>query len=333
MDDDQRLRNLLVAFQGAERAILMTHDNPDPDSMASALALQTLLNEKLAVPSQIVYGGILGRAENRAMVSVLGIKVSPVEEIIHKPSDRIALLDTQPRTGNNSLREDLQPTAVFDHHPLRVETNIAPFHDVREGFGATATMLYRYLIAAKVRLSRTLATALYIAIKVETHDLSREVSSADHEAYSDLFPMVDHRAIAAIELAPLSREYYRTLGRSISRTRVYDTVAIADVGEVEFPDIVAEFADILIRLEGIRLVLAVGQYEGAAFLSLRTNVETANAGTIIRDLVHGWGKAGGHGSMAGGRIVLAKTYGTTLRELTARFLELMNVPMSSGSPL
>jgi len=143
MDDTQRLQRLLEAFQGARRAILMTHDNPDPDSLAAALALQTLLNETLTVPVFIVYGGILGRAENRTMVKVLGIQAIPVEALPLQPDDSVALLDTQPQTGNNFLPHTMSPTVVLDLHPLRSETEKARFYDVRENFGASATLVRR----------------------------------------------------------------------------------------------------------------------------------------------------------------------------------------------
>ncbi len=333
MDDGQRLQRMLDAFVGAERAVIMTHDNPDPDSLASAMTLQVILREKLGLPSLIVYGGILGRAENRQMVSALGIPAVALETTRLRPQDRIALVDTQPLTGNNSLPEGIIPAMVLDHHPLRLETVAATHYDVREGFGATATLAYRYLKAARIRPSRALATALFVAIKVETRDLTREVSPADTEAYQALLPLVDRRAIAEIDHAPVSRQYFRTLGQAIEGTSLYGPVAVAGLGNIEAPEIVAEYADMLGRLEGIRWVLSAGVYEDDLYLSIRTNQEEAHAGSLIQALVRGLGKAGGHGSMAGGRIPLTRSYQETLEEVRERFLNLMGADHMQGEPL
>jgi nanoRNase/pAp phosphatase (c-di-AMP/oligoRNAs hydrolase) len=172
-----------------------------------------------------------------------------------------------------------------------------------------------------------------VAIKVETRDLSREVSPADTEAYMALLPQVDRRAIAEIEHAAVSRQYFRTLGQAIAGTHLYGPVAIAGIGEVNAPEIVAEYADMIGRLEGVLWVLCAGQFEGTLYLSIRTNLEQAHAGSIIRALVRGWGKAGGHGSMAGGRIPLVKSYEETMADVRERFLSLMGADNLVGEPL
>ncbi|HEY0882985.1 MAG TPA: bifunctional oligoribonuclease/PAP phosphatase NrnA, partial [Archangium sp.] len=63
-----KLERLAKLFKGRKRGLVLTHDNPDPDSMASAWALAAVLTQKVGVPTEIAYGGIIGRAENAAFV-------------------------------------------------------------------------------------------------------------------------------------------------------------------------------------------------------------------------------------------------------------------------
>ena len=107
-------------------------------------------------------------------------------------------------------------------------------------------------------------------------------------------------------------------------------------GEVSNPDVVAEFADLMVRLEGIRWSFAVGRYGSDLWLSIRTNQERANAGRVVRRVVGNLGMAGGHGMMAGGKIpdgAATPAKATELEEvLCARVLSLLRAEQP-GVPL
>ncbi len=302
-----RLKRLLRAFEGCQRALVLTHDYPDPDAVASALALKRLLERRVKGCSvDIGFGGIVGRAENRAMVKAVRADMTPLTELDLPSYQGIALVDTQPRTGNNSLPAGRVPTVVLDHHPLRRETRRVKFHDVRTRFGATATMMYEYLRAARFRLDPDLATALFYGIRAETQALTREASRADREAYVALLPQVDFRRIADIEYAGVPREYFGLMGYALAHTRLYGDVAFTSLGEIPNPDFCAEFCDMILRLESTRWALCVGHKDGILYLSLRTRERRGHAGRTIARVVGKEGKAGGHGMMAGGIAFLEK---------------------------
>jgi nanoRNase/pAp phosphatase (c-di-AMP/oligoRNAs hydrolase) len=99
-----RLRRLLKTLEGHERVLVLSHDYPDPDAIAAALALKRLLERRLAgCRVDIGFGGIVGRAENRAMVRALKAELTSLSELDLSSYQAFALVDTQPRTGNNSL--------------------------------------------------------------------------------------------------------------------------------------------------------------------------------------------------------------------------------------
>ena len=66
------------------------------------------------------------------------------------------MVDVEPPYFNGRLR---RADIVIDHHPGYTADNAA-FEDVRVGYGATATIMTEYLIAAEEQISERLATAL-----------------------------------------------------------------------------------------------------------------------------------------------------------------------------
>jgi nanoRNase/pAp phosphatase (c-di-AMP/oligoRNAs hydrolase) len=299
---EKRLEQLAHLLHGKRRLLIVTHDNPDPDTIATGWALLRLARRLRRMRVDLAYGGIIGRGENRALLEVLKVPLQRLDELDPASYDAIALVDSQPGTGNNSLPPGTVPTVVIDHHPLRRSTREVPFYDVREDYGASVTIVSEYLHAAGMRLDRRLATAIFYAIKAETKNLGRDASRADIKVFLDLFPLVDNHALSQIEHPPIPRNYFSMIDQAIDGTRLHGRVAVTRSGEVSNPDVVAEFADLMVRLEGIRWSLAVGRYGPDLWLSIRTNLERANAGRMIRRVVGDLGMAGGHGMMAGGKI-------------------------------
>lgn len=58
------LAHLFEAVEDANRVVILPHNDPGPDAIAGALALQCLLAEKAGLETDLVYQGIIGRAEN-----------------------------------------------------------------------------------------------------------------------------------------------------------------------------------------------------------------------------------------------------------------------------
>ena len=333
-----RLRRLLRAFEGKERTLILTHDYPDPDAVAAGLALQRLLERRLKGHVDIGYGGIIGRAENRAMVKAVRANLVPPDQIDFSSYDAFALVDTQPRTGNNSLPAGKVPTAVIDHHPIRRETRRVQFHDIRTRFGATATMMVEYLRAARFRIDPDLATALFYGIKAETQSLTREASPRDREAYMRLFPRVDFRKIFDIQYAGVPQTYFGLLGAALTNTRLFGgEIAFTNLGTIENPDFCAEFCDMILRLQTLRWALCVGENSGIMYLSLRTRERSGHAGRTIARIVGKEGKAGGHGMMAGGIARIDKFDPPVLEEALARiserFLDVVDAQERTPVPL
>lgn len=322
---DSAHMNNLHKVAGKGPVLILTHDNPDPDALASGKALSFLLKETWNIPSRLVYSGLVARAENQAMLNQL----TPEWEYSGKLPDlkdfsAVAQVDTQPGAGNNRLNTIQPAHIVIDHHhPVREMIEGVPYADVRTDIGATVTMLYQYLDAARLQPDPLLATAMFYGLKTDTRGLSRGSSSADEVAFVRLLHRLDQRELSKVELASLSREYFRSLSRGLHEAGVHGRAIISRLGNMLQPDFAAEMADILIRLEGVHAALCLGQHDETLHVSLRTD-QRQNAGLIIQKVVIPPGKAGGHGTMAGGQIPLA---GQEIEQLLAsiekRFLDVM----------
>lgn len=302
----QCFQKIEQALKGTKRLIVLTHDNPDPDSVSSAFALAYIVRNKFKVPTAVKYGGIIGRSENRAMVRLLGLRMSPLADSDFKTGVDFALVDMQPKTGNSSFPKNRKPLIVIDHHPLR-KTTKADFIDIRTQYGATATILTEYLLESGLEIPSPIATALSYGISSETQDLGREAGERDVQAYLALFPLSNKKMLANIEHPKLPRDYFIVLNRALHHSFIYKNAITTSLGEIENPDFVAAIADYMLRLERISWTMCLGRYRDKIVVSIRTTNTKGEAGRFLRSLVGKRGTAGGHGMIAGGQITCCST--------------------------
>jgi len=301
MAKNNKLNELLEVCDGKPSLLILPHNHPDPDSLASAWALQYLLEQKTGLPSKVAYGGILGREENRTFKSRLKIKAVGLRSSHFRKFSSVALVDCQPRGGNVSLPPKAEPLIVIDHHP-RLKSTKAPFTDIQPDCGATATILVEYLREAGLSLPPLLATALYYALISETQHLGRDVTDRDIQASTFLFPLARHRLISRIEHPAQNREYFQQLHRALGETFTYKTFIGARLEDVYYPSFVAQLADFLVSLRRATWCFVTGRYRDSLHISLRTTHPRARAGKLLRKVIGKRGNAGGHEMIAGGQV-------------------------------
>ncbi len=333
----RRVAELLESGERKGRVLILMHDNPDPDSLASSVGLQYLLKELGGRESTLAYSGIIGRAENRAMVKQLRIHLVPLSIVNWDDYADVALVDTQPLTGNNSLPEGRLPTFVIDHHPLRPATRKVSYHEVRPDYNVTAAIVCEFVIACQLEISTRLATAFFYAIKSETEGLGREVGEVEARLQHYLYPMIDQKLLARIENARVPREYFKVIHAALEHSQIFGDVVIARVEHATNPDIIAEVADLLMRLEKARWSFCFGTFNGDILISARTTERHNDAGQLMRKAVNDWGTAGGHEMMAGAKIPVRSSSlarkRQVIRLLVHRLLELTSAGNLSGEKL
>ncbi len=331
----QRLREAMPA---TGRLVLATHRYPDPDGLGAMLGMQYLLEQALDLPADLVLEGQIRRAENAAMRRLLNIRTLPKGGVDPAAHTGVVLVDAQPGFSHTRPPGGLPILAVVDHHEGMEEAptgNEIPFRWVDPDYGTTSTMVHHLLQAHGIEPDRRTATALFCGIRYDTNHLARDATPRDEASYYALERLADRRVIAAIDQPPLSREYFRQMATAIRDCLVYgETVALTLMGVVESPEIVAEVADWFLRLEGVQWSLAGGAGDRRYQLSLRTDLEGADAYAVLREVVGEDGACGGHGRMAGGQIPLHDRDVEEVRDMVRqRLLAVFGADPAAGEPL
>lgn len=327
--------NQLKEAAGTGPLLILTHDNPDPDGLASGAVLSELFRQKWNLPARVGYSGLVERAENKVMLKLLTPMWVPLDDLARfEDFSAIALVDTQPGSGNNRLPETIRPAIVIDHHRTQLASiENVPFVDVRPEIGATTSMVYQYYEAAGLVPSPDLASAVYYGIQTDTQGLMRPHSIVDLDIYIKTLTRIDRRKLNQVIHARVPKDYYRAFNHGLESAQIFGKVVFCYLGDLHRPDFVAELADTLIRLQGIEAVLCLGYHGDTMYLSLRTPSPDDDAGLIIQQLVSPHGKAGGHDSIAGGQIRLENGNPDWIAKILLRsFLELME-EQGPGEPL
>ncbi len=326
-----QVRTLRSIFHDQERVLLLVQYDPDPDAVASALAMRTLLGRnRLSAP--IATFGRVTRPENLAMLKLLDIQVNEIGLEALEEYGRIVLLDVQP----SHFREELPPVhVIIDHHP-ETDNAVCMFKDIRPHYGATSTILQEYLHAGDVKITQKLATALLYGIKTDTLLLEREAIESDLRAYSSLYPMANHRQIRRMERPQLPKEDLSVLSKAFHEPSIVDDVIYVHLDDLTREDIVPYIADFCLEVEGIEWAVVSGVYDRKIVVSARNYGTTRSAGELMRAAFSSYGSAGGHRSMAKAVIPLdsldEEDAGNPQEFLRRRFLEVYRAALKNMPP-
>ncbi len=226
----EQLRDLL---RERSRLLVLTHNNPDPDSLGGAVGLQEFARLAAGCESKLAITGKILRAENQAMVRELQIEMDRLDTVKLSDFDCIALVDTQPGFGHTFVPAGSDIDIVVDHHVCSegaADAARVAFADVRPEVGATSSIVASYLLHAGVSPSRQAATALAYGVRTDTADLSRNVSDLDVQVFEFLSQHMDRQALAAITNPRLPTAYFRTLKDALGKARLYDGLTLCSLG-------------------------------------------------------------------------------------------------------
>jgi nanoRNase/pAp phosphatase (c-di-AMP/oligoRNAs hydrolase) len=316
----RRSDRFLAGLSEFKRVTLVSHIHPDPDSLGSMVGLAYLVESCLGKPTRLTRDGCIGRAENRTMVEVMGIDLTPIEDVEWDDGDAVVMVDSQPCTGRHNLDESVPVYAVLDHHQTPGDTSDVSFLDIRRSVGATCSLVTRYLLEQELELPQRVATCLYYGIETELAGDPREASSLDDSALHVLYPLVDKDALAKIRNAPLPEAFYETLLQALQSSFIYDRLLISWVNDLPTPELCSQAVDFLIRHENIQWALCAGVHGSQMILSLRSSLPRAQCGEILRQVAGKMGgKAGGHDRRAGGCIPLSSTSDSAIDQVQSEF--------------
>jgi len=288
-----RVQQFQRYFNDADKVLILLHNDPDPDAMASGLALRNLLRRTKATA---IIGAIQGvtRPENLRMLNLLDIHVEPVAPGDLASFDRIAMVDVQPHYFAGLIdKVDL----VIDHHPAQPGYS-AVFRDIRPDYGSTCTILTEHLRAVDVNISERTATAMLYAIKSDTLFFNRQANTVDLDAFSYLYPLADAAMIRKMEGAELTFDRLEYVTRAQQTGSTTEQVFCAFLGRTAREDFIPYVADFFLQVEDVKWTMISGVVGENLVVSVRNLGYTRNAGEMVRKLFADIGSAGGHRAMA-----------------------------------
>ncbi|MFB6107341.1 MAG: DHH family phosphoesterase [Haloplanus sp.] len=294
----RQLAELLETGDG--KLAIMTHDNPDPDSIASAVALQAIA-EAHGVEADILYHGDIGHQENRAFVNLLGIELLPLSDV--ESLDGYGLVALVDHMKSGELGVDTDVDIFIDHYEPDTEYD-ADFIDVRPNVSSTSTILTKYIQEFDLSPSEAVATALLYGIRAETLDFKRDTTPADLTAAAYLYPFANHDTLEQVESPSMSPETLDVLAQAIQNRQVQGSHLVSNAGFIRDRDALAQAAQHLLNLEGITTTAVFGIADDTIYIAARSKDIRINIGKVLHDAYTGIGEVGGHSTQGSVEIPL-----------------------------
>ena len=278
--------------------------NADPDAIASALALKRLFWRK--VKRVLTYHiNIIKRADNLALIRLLKIELHNIRRLKSSEITKWALVDSQPQHSEQLAR--FRFDIIVDHHPL-IPGTIGRFVDVKEDYGANATILTEYLRAAKIKPSPRLATALFYGIKTDTDNFARPSAPNDINAFRYLYQFANTGIIKKIESSEMTRNMLKSFKTAVENLTFVKDKALIHMGKVNDPDALVMIADFFLKMVEASWCIVSGIYGQKLIVIFRNAGFRLDAGKMAQRMFGRWGSAGGHRSMARAEVPISEIW-------------------------
>jgi nanoRNase/pAp phosphatase (c-di-AMP/oligoRNAs hydrolase) len=278
---------------------IQTHNYPDQDALGSAFGLAALLKEK-GVDSTICYSGQIDKLNTQKMVELIPIPVCIGEGLPMTGEDEILLVDSQ--EGNINVKKfPGKIIACIDHHP-RQQTEKYRFSDIRGDVGSCCAIIGDYFLENGIEPEEAVATALAYGIKMDTANLTRNVSEMDIEIFYYLFDKIESEKLNELEGSSLRKEDLNAYKEAIINLKIYGRLGIVRIGDDYSEAILGSISDFLLTLSELDITLVYGYRVGGLKFSIRSGTPLVDAGKAIKAALRGVGDGGGHAVMAAGFI-------------------------------
>ncbi|BCJ97187.1 DHH family phosphoesterase [Anaerocolumna chitinilytica] len=300
------LEKLLSVIKG-KHVYIQTHNYPDQDALASAFGLSALL-KGMGKDSTICYSGQIDKLNTQMMVELISIPVCKGEALPMTERDEILLVDSQ--EGNMNVKKfPGKIIACIDHHPIQNTENYL-FYDIRSDIGSCSSIIGNYFLENGIEPEEPVATALAYGIKMDTANLTRNVSEMDVEIFYYLFDKVEQEKLNELEGSSLRKEDLNAYKEAITNLKIYGRLGIVRIGNDYSEAILGSISDFLLSLSELDITVVYAYRVGGLKFSVRSQTALVDAGKAIKSALRGIGDGGGHAVMAAGFI--PELYGETV---------------------
>ena len=293
-----KMAEILDAHRG-ETHIIVLQDYPDPDALSSAFAHQ-LISSAFDIGCDIVYNAKISHPQNVALVRLLGIELVHFDSSLDcKRYAGAVYVDNQGTTAEEVVRHldeaGVAALLVVDHHEL--QQRLEPvFKDIRQTYGATASIYAEYLEQGLVQMDQSrkehvmVATALTHGIITDTNGLTG-AGTEDFHAAAFLSGFRDADLLQQIMNQSRSKKTMETIRRAIENRVTAESFSIAGIGQLraEDRDAIPQAADFLVSEENIHTAVVFGivtddEREEEIIGSLRTKKMALDPDEFIKDV-------------------------------------------------
>lgn len=293
----------LQKLLSCERICIQCHNDPDPDTIASAFGAYRYLQAH-GVDAFIVYGGRnpIKKRGVEIMVSQCGIPIT----YTHDPGefDLLLLVDCQYGEGNVEPFP-AQQVAVIDHHIQVVEPGERVL--IKSGYQSSSTILWELLREEgyPMKEDQDLAVALLYGLYIDTSCFADLYGQADLAMRADLFaeqPLFETLTKSSMTLAELMVVSDALHNHFVDVERHFAVVEVLSCEQ----SLLGIIGDLMIQVDIVYLTFAYTEVGAGYRISLRTCHEQLPADRIAAYVCEGIGSGGGHGKKAGGYIQKSK---------------------------
>ena len=341
-----RAGKLLEVLANKKNVLITTHQHPDPDALASGLAMCHLLSQKLKGSKvSMSIKGRIGGGINEMFVRLSNLKLLPWDDAMLKDFDAIVLLDTQPMFAFSPLPAGVTPLAVIDHHrgKSRKLLSDCAFCDIRTDVGATSSIVFSYFMELDVAIKGDLAATLLYAIETDLAGAAGTPGELDQIALSSLTLTADPRKLYQMRYVALPQGYYLAYANGLANAVYWEPnngtpgAVLSHLESIDSMEQPAVIADFLLRFDRAQWALVTAVHETKLVLSIRTGGRSLSAADMARKLLRNIGEGGGHRTKAGGFIRLETGSAAEVERhremLRRRFLRSLGVKGQRGQKL
>ena len=311
---------LMDMIQPDDSLLLLMHGSPDPDAIASAMALREIIQKTRGLArSAFASTEPVVRHQNLEFVAALHLYIQLIHQVDITSYRVIALMDAQPSFFSHSLSY-IKPQIVFDHHPYEGQWS-AELIDIRPYYGSLSSVLTEYLLCAGIKIPRILHTALLYGIKTDTDNFDRATIIEDIGAYTYHTRYANMQLIRRIELNQTPQRFLKYFNYAYHHMNNFRGRRVCFLGGVESADVCVQIADFYLRLIGTYYVVVAGIVEDRLTIIFRGDGYRQNCGLIAQRSFSGIGKGGGHRSAARMEIPMQALKETLDDDVSARNIE------------
>ena len=329
MSSTETLSVIASSVASAQQIVVLQADNPDADSLGSALALEHILGDMgkdVTLCCSVDMPGYLKHLEGWDRVQ----KDLPAsfDMTILVDASVVSLIDRlSDATYAGALKH--RPFIILDHHATtRDEISFASIAINDPSVSSTGELIYQVAQALKWPVSIEAGERIMSAILGDTQGLTNDLATA--ETYRIMADLIDSGVSrpkleeARREMSKMPEPIFRYKADLIKRTELYfnDTIALVTVPQSEInmysplynPSALVH-ADIL-QTEGIKIAIVLKHYDsGRVTAAIRANQGAPIAGKLAEQL-----GGGGHDFASGFKI----EDGRPLSEIKSECIRLAN---------